>query len=78
VAVFALMVGLFCWPLLRGNVLSQIDILYFFPPWTVLKPPDLSAPSNPVLRDQTQEFLTFFHVARESLHQKEIGALAIS
>jgi hypothetical protein len=72
VVIFAFMIVVFFYPLLYGRILSQADVIYFFPPWSVLKPPDLSAPSNPILGDQTREFLTFFKVARESIYQKEV------
>jgi hypothetical protein len=71
IVIFALMIVGFFYPLFYGRILSQSDVIYFFPPWTVVKPPDLLAPSNPVLSDQTREFLAFFHVARESLQQNE-------
>jgi hypothetical protein len=71
IVIFALMIMGFFYPLFYGRILSQSDVIYFFPPWTVVKPPDLLAPSNPFLSDQTREFLAFFHVARESLQQNE-------
>lgn len=71
-AIFLLFVAIFFYPLFFGRILSQSDVIYFFPPWTAVKPQDLSTPSNPVLSDQTREFLTFFKVARESMHQKEL------
>jgi hypothetical protein len=72
VVIFALMIIIFFYPLLYGRILSQADVIYFFPPWTAVKPQDLSVPSNSVLSDQTREFLTFFKVARESLSQKQV------
>ena len=69
--IFAFMIMVFFYPLFYGRILSQSDVIYFFPPWTVVKPPDLLVPSNPILGDQTREFLSFFHVARESLRQQE-------
>ncbi len=69
--VFILMSLVFFWPLFQGRILSQADVLHFFPPWTVQKPSDLVAPSNAVLGDQSREFLTFFQVARESFHRME-------
>ncbi len=69
--VFILMSLVFFWPLFQGRILSQADVVHFFPPWTLQKPPDLVAPSNAVLGDQTREFLTFFQVARESFHRME-------
>ena len=69
--IFVLMILVFFWPLIKGRILSQADVLHFFPPWIVQKPPDLMIPSNAVLGDQTREFLTFFQVAKESLHRME-------
>jgi hypothetical protein len=69
--IFALMILVFFWPLFKGNILSQSDTLYFFPPWTSVKPAQLTAPSNTVLNDQTREFLTFFQAAKESFHRME-------
>jgi len=71
VVIFAFMIIIFFYPLLYGRVLSQADVIYFFPPWTAVKPQDLLAPSNAVLGDQSREFLTFFQVARESFHRME-------
>jgi hypothetical protein len=69
--IFVLMILVFFWPLLKGNILSQADTLYSFPPWNSVKPYDFTAPSNSVLNDQTREFLTFFQVARESFRRME-------
>jgi hypothetical protein len=69
--LFIFMILLFFWPLFTGRILSQADTLYFFPPWNSLKPMGWTAPSNPILNDQTREFLTFFQVARESILQME-------
>ena len=69
--IFVFMILVFFWPLLSGQILSQADTLYFFPPWDSVRPPALTGPSNPVLNDQTREFLPFFRVARESLHRFE-------
>jgi hypothetical protein len=71
IVIFALMIVVFFYPLLHGRVLSQADVIYFYTPWTAVKPQDLLAPSNPVLGDQTREFLTFFKIARESLQRGE-------
>jgi hypothetical protein len=70
-ALFALFIAIFFYPLIYGRVLSQADVTFFFPPWADVKPADLLVASNPVLNDQTREFLAFFKVARDSLHQKE-------
>lgn len=51
---------------LWGQVLSQVDMLYFWAPWDAVRPEDLRAPGNPVLSDQTREFWIFFQIARES------------
>jgi len=51
---------------LWGQVLSQVDVLYFWAPWDAVRPEGLAAPSNPVLSDQTREFWIFFQIARES------------
>jgi len=72
VAIFALMIIVFFYPLLYGRVLSQADVVYIYPPWSSVKPQDFSAPSNSVLSDQTLEFLSFFKVARESLSRHEV------
>jgi hypothetical protein len=69
---FVLMSLVFFWPLFKGMVLSQADTLYAFPPWNSVKPSGWAAPSNSVLNDQTREFLTFFRVAKESLHRMEL------
>ena len=69
--IFVIMILLFFWPLFQGRILSQADVVHFFPPWTIQKPSDLVAPSNAVLGDQSREFLTFFKVARESFHRME-------
>ena len=69
--IFFLMILVFFWPLFKGKILSQSDTIYSFPPWNSVKPFDFTAPSNSVLNDQTREFLTFFHVAKESFHRME-------
>ena len=69
--IFVLMILIFFWPLFKGRILSQADMLYFFPPWNSQKPAGLIAPSNSILNDQTREFLTFFQVAKESFHRME-------
>jgi hypothetical protein len=69
--LFVLLIAIFFYPLFYGRILSQADVTFFFPPWTEVKPADLPVASNPVLNDQTREFLPFFKVARDSLHQKE-------
>ena len=69
--IFLVMILLFFWPLFTGRILSQADTLYSFPPWNSIKPADWTAPSNPILNDQTREFLPFFQVARESFLQGE-------
>jgi hypothetical protein len=51
---------------LWGQVLSQVDMLYFWLPWDAVRPEGLGAPGNPVLSDQTREFWIFFQIARES------------
>jgi hypothetical protein len=69
--IFVLMILVFFWPLFKGNILSQADMVYSFPPWNSVKPFDFTAPSNSVLNDQTREFLTFFQAAKESIHRME-------
>jgi hypothetical protein len=69
--VFVIMTLVYFWPLYKGRILSQADMLYSFPPWSSVKPVDFVSPSNSVLNDQTREFLTFFQVAKESLVQRE-------
>ena len=69
--IFVLMILLFFWPLFKGEILSQADTLYSFPPWNSVTPSGWAAPSNSVLNDQTREFLTFFQVAKESLRRME-------
>ena len=69
--IFVLMSFVFFWPLFKGKILSQADAIYFFPPWSSVKPADFTAPSNTVLNDQTREFLTFFQVAKESFGRRE-------
>jgi hypothetical protein len=69
--IFVLMILVFFWPLFKGKILSQADTLYSFSPWNSVKPSGWAAPSNSVLNDQTREFLTFFQVAKESLHRME-------
>ncbi len=71
IITFVLMILIFFWPLFKGRILSQADVVYFYPPWNIQKPADLVTPSNPVLGDQTREFLTFFQVAKESFYKME-------
>ena len=68
--IFVLMILVFFWPLFKGRILSQADVLRFFPPW-ILRNPPIQGPSNAVLGDQSREFLTFFQGARESFHRME-------
>ena len=51
---------LFFFPLVfQGHVLSQSDVLYFFPPWESLRPPTVRHPSNSLLSDLSLQFYPF-------------------
>jgi hypothetical protein len=64
---------LFFFPLVfQGYVLSQSDVLYFFPPWEALRPPGVLHPSNSLLSDLSLQFYPFRTYAQSMLSQGEI------
>jgi hypothetical protein len=63
IAVFALL-----GPTLVGlRVLLPSSILYFIPPWTTQKPPDVQSYFNPVLTDIPTAYYPWWSYARESI-----------
>ncbi len=61
---YAVLVVVFCYPILQGMVITQTDYLHFISPWDALKPAELLSPGNPYLQDQSTEFLPFFLEAK--------------
>lgn len=58
----------FMWPvLLGGKALSPAGMLYFVPPWTPLKPPDVGTYLNPTLSDIPTEYYPWWQYTREAL-----------
>ncbi|WP_223788269.1 YfhO family protein [Marinicella meishanensis] len=62
--LYAVLVTLFCYPLLQGKIITQTDFLHFVSPWDAVKPAHLAAPGNPFLQDQSTEFWPFFMEAK--------------
>ena len=63
----------FFFPLVfQGYVLSQSDVLYFFPPWEASRPPTVQHPANSLLSDLSLQFYPFRAYAQSLLSQGEI------
>jgi hypothetical protein len=66
--LFGIGVAALLWPVLVGDrVLLPSSILYFIPPWTTQKPPDVNSYFNPVLSDLPTAYYPWWSYARESL-----------
>ena len=63
----------FFFPLVfQGYVLSQSDVLYFFPPWEAQRPPSVRHPSNSLLSDLSLQFYPFRAYGQSLISQGEI------
>jgi len=72
-ALIALGVLALLWPvLLGGRVLLPSSLLYFSPPWTNEKPPDVLSYFNVVLSDVPTAYYPWWHFARESLRTGDL------
>lgn len=67
VLFYAVLVLVFCYPVLQGKIITQTDYLHFISPWDIDRPTALDEPSNTHLQDQSLEFLPFFMAAKEQL-----------
>jgi hypothetical protein len=66
--LFGVGVAALLWPVLVGaRVLLPSSVLYFIPPWTTQKPPDVNSYFNPVLSDLPTAYYPWWNYARESL-----------
>jgi hypothetical protein len=66
--LFGIGVVALLWPALVGaRVLLPSSVLYFIPPWTTQKPPDVTSYFNPVLSDVPTAYYPWWNYARESL-----------
>lgn len=64
---------LFLWPVTLGDrILSQADLLYFHPPWSVCRPADQQLPANGLLSDQSMHFYPARELARSALRGGEM------
>jgi hypothetical protein len=71
--VFGAVAVVFLGPATLGNkVLSQADLLYFFPPWSACRPTTLLRPSNGLLADQSFQFYPYREFARRQLQEGHV------
>lgn len=56
----------------RGEAIAPADLIFSFRPWNVHVPPDVVAPSNPVLSDQVDMFIPEVEYVRQCLRRGEI------
>jgi hypothetical protein len=67
ICIFTVLSIIYFYPVLFGNLIGQTDFYFFVSPWNQLRPGDLTAMSNSILRDQSTEFLPFFLEAKSQI-----------